>query len=337
VFALIAAFVMIATMTTACRASSSGDSGGKGGSADVTVALSSLTILMGLPLVAQDGGFFTKNGLHVKFVVANSAADAINIVLSGSADFVMSDAPAIFALDAKNQNMQFVANAYSGLAASVVLSAKAAKATGVSPTAPIADRLRALNGLSMSFASPTSGYLSVMNDALKPEGASVKPVFIEQDSMPTALQRGVIDSLIASPPVADQAVENGGVLWISGPRGDLPANVTPPLTTAACALQGYLTANPDTAKRFVAALRQASAAIESNPAATGASVAKRFPNLKPDLFNASWKANYRAFGKVGIDAKLLDQQRNSLSAAQLDPAVKSLDLTKLVATSAVAP
>ena len=152
-----------------------------------------------------------------------------------------------------------------------------------------------------------------MQNALKIVDASVKPVFIEQASMPTALKQGNIDVLIASPPVADIAVKDGGVLWISGPKGDLPDTVQPPMTTAAAAMQSFIDKNPEAVQKFVAALQEAAAYIESNPTESGALVQKRFPELDPDLFTASWEANRTAFGQLGLSAEMLDRQRKELS------------------------
>ncbi|HEV7652366.1 MAG TPA: ABC transporter substrate-binding protein [Actinophytocola sp.] len=307
------------------------------GTIHVTLALSSLTILLGLPLVAQDDGLFTKNGLKVDEVVANSASDAVNIALSGDADFVMTAAPAVFSLNGDGQAVQFLANAYSGLAASVVMSPDVAKRTGVAPDAPIEDRLKALDGLHMSFASPSSGYLTVMQSALKLVGAKIQPVFIEQASMPAALKQHKIDVLIASPPVSDIAVRDGGTLWISGPKGDLPEGVQPPMTTAAAATKRFVDANPEAAKRFVKSLEDAAKFIESDPDAAGTLLEKRFPELDKDLFDASWTANKTAFSHVGIDADLLDRQRKTLAKDELTPEVQALDMKDLICPCAPKP
>jgi ABC-type nitrate/sulfonate/bicarbonate transport system substrate-binding protein len=331
---LVATMLSLALVLAGCGGGDADPAGNGSGTTEITLALSSLTILMGLPLVAQDGGYFEKQGLKVDEVVANSASDAVNITLSGDADVVMTAAPAVFALNGGGQQMRFLANAYSGLAASVVMSPEAVGKVGVTPDAPIEDRLRALNGLNMSFASPSSGYLTVMQNALKIVNATVKPVFIEQASMPTALKQGNIDVLIASPPVADIAVKDGGVLWISGPKGDLPESVQPPMTTAAAAMQSFIDRNPEAVRKFVAALQEAAVYIESHPAEAGALVQKRFPELDADLFMASWEANRTAFGQLGLSAEMLDRQRKTLAKDELTPEVQALDMQSLISTYA---
>jgi ABC-type nitrate/sulfonate/bicarbonate transport system substrate-binding protein len=334
---VLAVLSILVLVVSACSRPGATAQQSEDGTIEVTLALSSLTILLGLPLIAQDHGLFEKNGLKVNEVVANSASDAVNITLSGDANFVMTAAPAVFSLNADGQPMRFLANAYSGLAASVVMAPDVARRTGVAPDAPIEDRLRALNGLHMSFASPSSGYLTVMQSALKLVGATMAPVFMEQASMPAALSQHKIDVLIASPPVSDVAVRDGGVLWISGPRGDLPDSVQPPMTTAAAAMQTFIDANPEAAKRFVASLQDAADYIESDPDGAGALLQKRFPELDKDLFEASWEANKSAFSHVGIDADLLDRQRNSLAADELTPEVKALDMNELICTCTPKP
>jgi sulfonate transport system substrate-binding protein len=333
----LAVLAILLLVVSACSRPGTAAQQSDDGTIHVTLALSSLTILLGLPLVAQDDGLFTKNGLKVDEVVANSASDAVNITLSGDADFVMTAAPAVFSLNGDGQAVQFLINAYSGLAASVVMDPAVARRTGVTPDSSIEDRLKALNGLHMSFASPSSGYLTVMQAAMKLVGGKIDPVFIEQASMPAALKQHKIDVLIASPPVSDIAVRDGGTLWISGPKGDLPETVQPPMTTAAAATKRFIDANPEAAKRFVKSLQDAAKFIESDPDAAGKLLAKRFPELDKDLFDASWQANRTAFSHVGIDADLLDRQRKTLAKDELTPEVQALHMNDLVCSCAPKP
>ena len=155
--------------------------------------------------------------------------------------------------------------------------------------------------------------------------------------MPAALKQHKIDVLIASPPVSDIAVRDGGTLWISGPGGDLPESVQPPMTTAAAATKRFIDANPEAAKRFVKSLDDAAKYIESDPDAAGKLLAKRFPELDKDLFDASWKANKTAFSHVGIDVDLLDRQRKTLAKDELTPEVAALDMKDLICSCAPKP
>lgn len=207
-----------------------GDSGGSDGGGDVpavTITIRSESLATQLTRLAESQGFFEDAGVDVTLLNSNGGAQAVTAMLAGDAQFAQAGAPEIITANAEGQEILAVGNMYTGLSGSVVLSAEAAAAAGVedlsederlsSPDLPIQERLAALDGLNISFASATSSLLQPVLAATEQEGATVSPVYIQQSSSPAALASGAVDGIMASPPVSELGVvEADGVMWISG-------------------------------------------------------------------------------------------------------------------------
>jgi len=96
-----------------------------------------------------------------------------------------------------------------------------------------------------------SAYLHPVKAGAEEAGAKVKFVYMAQPAMVAALKSGAIQAMIAASPYASVAVaQSGGVLWISGPKGEFPANVQP--TSSAClqTSEQYAAANPEVIARM---------------------------------------------------------------------------------------
>src|SRR6201992_4073307 len=88
--------------------SSSGSSGttSKSGSlTNVTMVIPSLSANQALGFIAQDGGYFKKNGLNVKIVNSGAGATAGDAVTGGSGQFVLSGGSDIQCAGAKGQQL----------------------------------------------------------------------------------------------------------------------------------------------------------------------------------------------------------------------------------------
>ena len=83
---------------------------------------------------------------------------AISAVVAGSAVFSGAGASEVLAARVRGVDIVIVANIYRGLSGSVVLAKSVAAKLGVSPTAPVEQRLHALDGLAIASPSATSAY-----------------------------------------------------------------------------------------------------------------------------------------------------------------------------------
>jgi ABC-type nitrate/sulfonate/bicarbonate transport system substrate-binding protein len=246
----------------------------------VTLAVSSSTLAYGGLRIAEQAGLFQKNGLQPKIIVMESGNAAITAVLSGSAEFSGAGPGEVLAARVRGQKMLIVVNCYRGLSGSLVLSKAVAAKLGDAAKGSIEQRVKALDGLTIAEPSATSAYLHPFRSAAESQQATIHFVYMTQPAMVAALQAGVIQGMVAGAPFSQSAIANGsGVLWISGPKAELPASVLP--TSSAClqTSEAYAAAHPDTIKRLLAVFADLQALISQHPADAKAALAKGYPQL----------------------------------------------------------
>src|SRR3954470_5542721 len=123
---------------------------------EVTIGLASGSLTSSTGRIAKELGLFAKRGLEPKFVVMDSGSAATGAVISRSIDVAVSGPGELLAARARGQDVVAVAQAYSGLGASLVLQKSVAARLGVTPDAPVGARLKALDGLIIGAQGPTS-------------------------------------------------------------------------------------------------------------------------------------------------------------------------------------
>src|SRR5450432_3624574 len=158
----------------------------------ITIALSSNAMPYGGLFIAEKAGLFVKHGLAPKLTVMDSGNAAMTALIAGSAQFSASGPGEVLAARSRGQNVVIVANFYRGLSASVILSKAVADKLGVAANAPVKERLRALDGLTIAAPSATSAYLHPVKAAAEEAGAKVKFVYMAQPAMVAAIQSGAI-------------------------------------------------------------------------------------------------------------------------------------------------
>jgi len=260
----------------------------------VTLAISSSTLAYGGLRIAQGAGLFPKNQLEPRIIVMDSGNAAISAVLGRSAEFSASGPGEVLAAKVRGRDLVIVQNIYRGLPGSLVLSKAAVAKAGIAADAPIAQRLRALDKLSIAEPSATSAYLHPYKAASEAVGAKIKFVYMTQPAMVAALQAGAVDGIVAAAPFSLAAVTNGsGVLWISGPKDELPEPVRP--TSSAClqTTAEYAKSNP----QVIAAMRQVAAdlsdLIRDKPDEALAILSKAYPSLDAAAAKAAFAENAR--------------------------------------------
>lgn len=246
----------------------------------VNFAVSSTSLATAGLRIAENAGLFAKVGLQAKVITMDSGSAAMAALLSGSVQFAVAGPPEALAARARGQDVVIAANLYRGLAGSVVMSKATAAKLGTRADAPINDRLRALDGLTVAVPSATSALLGPLKAAAAATGAKVKYTYLAQPAMVPALETNAIDAMMASSPFSGVPILKGtGVLWINGPGGDLPADVSP--ASSACILTTAATAaaNPELIRKFRAVLDDLVVLIKQKPDEAKRALAKAYPQL----------------------------------------------------------
>lgn len=298
----------------------------------VSIGLSSSSTVAAAPRVAKELGLFDKHGLNVRFVVLENTNAATTAIISKSIDMALVGPGDLVAANTRGQNIVLIASAYAGMGGSLVLSKATADKLGVTANAPAKDRLKALDGLLIGTASATSPYTVAFRGATKGVDAAPRFTYLSVPGMAAALETGAVQGFIASasfwvPPV----LKGSAVLWLNGPKGELPAENTPSLTLAVASLRDYAQANPAVVQKVNAVFADLSKAIDERPAEVKAAAVKLYPDLDARTLELMLNAELPAWKARRIAARDIAHEIEFVKAtgAQL-PGIEKLDPASLL-------
>ena len=263
---------------------------------EFSMSLASTSFATAAPRVAKELGLFEKHGISPRFVVMDSANAATTALISKSVDSALSGPGELVVGHARGQKIVVVANTYAGLSGSLVLAKSAADKLGVSPTAPVAARLKALDGLVIGSPSATGAYTVALKGAAAAAGANVRVTYMAQPAMVAALESGAIQGFIGGAPFWAAPVRKGsGVVWLSGPKGEFPPEFSPIMSSHLQTLRGFAEANPAIVKRVAEVFNDLSKAIDERPLEVKAAVARLYPSLDAKTLDLLFAAESRAW------------------------------------------
>jgi hypothetical protein len=135
----------------------------------------------------------------------------------------------LFTAQASGQHLYMLAKGGSGLGTQPVLTPAAAKKTGLTSRSTTAERVKALNGLTIASASAPSSWTAQANKAAAAQGAKIKWTYIAETALAAAMKQGNIDDLVAAPPWTTQVLFNKTPdMWLNGPAGSFPGGFVVP-------------------------------------------------------------------------------------------------------------
>jgi ABC-type nitrate/sulfonate/bicarbonate transport system substrate-binding protein len=247
---------------------------------DVTIALSSYSFGTAGARMAKDMGLFEKHGINAKLVLMDTANATTSALISGSMKVALSGSGELVVAQARGQKVVAIVNTFAGLSASIVLSKTTVEKLGISPDAPLTARLKALDGLLIGSTSPTSTATVSFKTAAQKVGANIRFTYMGQPAMAAALESGAVQGFSAAAPFWALPVTKGiGVLWIGGPRGELPPESTPASAGNMQVMRDFAEANPDLVKRLVAVFDELTEFIEKRPDEAQDKLAKLYPDI----------------------------------------------------------
>jgi ABC-type nitrate/sulfonate/bicarbonate transport system substrate-binding protein len=246
----------------------------------ITIGTSSASIPAGAARIAKELGLYEKHGLVAKVTPLDTGAVATAALLSGALDFVTSGPSDVVVAQGRGQDIVALTSGYRGFAASIVISKAAAEKSRVSASAPINDRLKALNGLKIASTSAQSTFTVGLRSSAESVGAKVDVVYMAQPAMIAAFERGIIDGFTVSAPYYVQPVLTGsGLMWVSGPKGDFPKMTSPANSSVLMVKRDFAAANPDLMKRVTSVFTDFWKVVEERPLDVKAAIAKIWPDL----------------------------------------------------------
>ena len=262
------------------------------------MSLPSRSLVAASPRIADELGLFAAHGLKPKFTYMDSANASTVALISRSVDIAMSGTADAVAAQARGQKVLIIANTFAGLSGNLVLSKVVVDKLGISPSAPIAERLKALDGLLIASTSATSSFTISYGTSARAVRANIRFTYMGLPAMVAALETGAVQGIIATAPFWTVPVVKGtGVLWIAGPKGELPAEFVPASAADLQVMRDYADANPEVVKSVIAVVAELRKVIAERPAEVKAAIARLYPELNPatlDLIygvdSAAWNA-----------------------------------------------
>jgi ABC-type nitrate/sulfonate/bicarbonate transport system substrate-binding protein len=299
-----------------------GPTAGAGQEMNVIMALPAPTLTFSAAFIAEDAGFYQKEGLKVTHRNLVGVA-SINAVIAGSADFTIGTGPVFLRAAAQGQRLLAIANLIERPLVELVLRKDVAEAAKMTDAMPIAERAKILRGKTIGIQGVGSivhawERLVVNRGGLDVE-KDVRIAPMDPPAMLPALENKAIDGYATSLPFTTQAVVKGSAVMLASAATDAPDLL--PFT------YGLLYTKPDTCAqnrekctRIVRALAAANRFILEKPDEALELLRKRFDKMDVRVLTAAWQVVSRAHAsdiripvagldnsqKVSLEAKLLD-------------------------------
>src|ERR1700704_1891568 len=192
---------------------------------DILMALPAATLTFSNAFIAEDAGFYKKEGLKVsnRTIVG---VGAVNAVIAGSADFTVGTGPVFLRAAAQGQRLLALLNLIDKPLVELVLRKDVADAAGITDKTPFNERAKALRGKTIGIQGVGSIVHAWQRLGTRRGGLDIeKDVGIapmDPSAMPAALQTKAIDGYDTSPPFTTEAVVKGNAVMLASAVSDAP-------------------------------------------------------------------------------------------------------------------
>lgn len=295
---LAASFVAGTLALAACGSSSAPGSGGSTGSL-TTISVGLAGNIFDLPLrVAEQDGYYKREGLNVKFVTVTAATD--NAALESGSIAFLPQAPAGWAEAlVKGSPQVAVENEATGIPLGLVVNKQFAAAHGITSATSAASVAKDLVGSTGGLSSTWTQAEAMLY--LKEFGVTSSQVKIVTLTSPAAdeaaLKSGEIDWFATSEPIPLEVQGAGYGLVVAGPS-NVPVwnQAKTGYGTIILAMKSYLSSNPSLVRKFVTATAAASAYAGTHETAVLPVLEEIFPGVSASLLEeayreVSWPSN----------------------------------------------
>jgi ABC-type nitrate/sulfonate/bicarbonate transport system substrate-binding protein len=246
---------------------------------DVIIGLGSRSLAGGSLRIAKELGLFEKRGLNASFVFTDSGTVAVAGLVSRSYKFAVTGFPDLLTAKAQGQDVVAVASTYSGLGINVVLDKAVAAKTGLTRSAPVEQRLKAMEGLLIAATGASSTTRISLDNAAKAERTNIRFTYMTYQAMLSALESGAIQGFVAAAPFWAQSVAGGkGIEWISI-RDELKPQFVPTMSAVLGTTAAVVAAEPDLVQRMTDVVADIGVAVKERPADVKAAIAKLYEGL----------------------------------------------------------
>jgi len=173
---------------------------------------------------ALGAGYFQKAGVPLQVVPASPPAAAPQMLLQGQAEVAVLAPPMYVQLVAQARPIRIFANLFQNDPINVVVRSDVVEARKLSPTAPLAERLRGMQGLKVGVApGPVNRLRTLFTSVGLDAERDIQTVIVDGSAQNQSFGEKRVDALYAHTPYLETAlVEQGGVLVVNQSRGEVP-------------------------------------------------------------------------------------------------------------------
>ncbi len=265
----------------------------------VVVAQGTDSLIFLAGYVAKAKGFFKEEGLEGDVRIFRGGVQALAAVMSKDAEVYLGPPSTAMKAIKAGQDVTVFGNVMDQIPTNIVIQGDVAKAKGITKASPMADRIRALKGLTIGVNAVGAAPEQVLQFTLRAAGLDPeKDVKISPVGSTTALigsfEQKRIDGFAFSSPASDMAVERfGGLMVVNYAQGEYEP-LRGFLYLGLIARTDWLNENPDRAARTVRAFGKALKLIHEKPEEARAGVRTFFKDMEEQAFNQGFAANAAA-------------------------------------------
>jgi ABC-type nitrate/sulfonate/bicarbonate transport system substrate-binding protein len=179
--------------------------------------------------LAEAKGYFAQEGLSVELNVTGGGGPDIKALIAGDVDFTYTASDQVILPWQEGKRLVMVMGVIPRALINWAMHKDVAQAKGITEKSPLADKLKALRGLTIGSTQPGSLTANLAAYTLRKAGlvpqqdANVIPVGSGLTWL-AALEQRKVDVALMSPPLPDTAVARGfAILLIDNARGEDPA------------------------------------------------------------------------------------------------------------------
>ena len=259
------------------------------------------TLTTSVVLVMQVRKFDRAHGLNVDVATVGGASSLmIEAVSSGSAEF--GNPGTLTALQAIRQGAKIkIIGSIANNQLTAVINNVTMKKLGVTPTAPIEERMRVLKGLTIGTNPLGSSYYQMTRNYLRQYGLDpdkdARVVGVgDTSALLTGLVQGRFDVIMTASGIVEQAIAlDSGTMWFSCARGDIPG-AREAIVSVVVARTDFVEKRAADVDAFRAALGDALDLIHNDHDATGLALKSAyFPKMDQRVWDLAWATTRTGF------------------------------------------
>jgi ABC-type nitrate/sulfonate/bicarbonate transport system substrate-binding protein len=255
--------------------------------------------------IAENKNFFSDEKLDVDVTSTNGGGPDIRALIAGDVDFCFTTGDNVILAQQEGKKLVMVMSGLHRLFINWAMHKETAKAKGVTESMPLAEKIKALKGLTIGVTNP--GALTAHLAAFVLRKAGYNPQkdaqIIPIGSGPTwlaALENRKVDVALTAPPVPETAISRGfAIMLINNAKGEDPS-IPEFLMEDLIVRPETMTKDADTVRRMVRALTRANRwATESTPEQVADALKPSMTTIAAELLLAGVKSVIPALSTDG--------------------------------------